>query len=932
MNPRLIRAIRVIRVRQIHKQNTDDADQTDNHSLNEERRMPQLRLRILMAFVALTLLVAEAVAKETINIVVDAKLEKPSLKALAELEYALDTRDVGLLRRKTLGENGSHIVVGIVGNSKLVDRLLSEHRLQLPKQPESLGIQRIDDAQKQTLLICGSDERGLIYALLEVARAIELAPQSDAPLAAVPQVFESPHLRVRSLTMQLFNADLEADWYFDEEFWSEYFKLLARCRYNNFTLTFSHQTNYLTPIYAFLVDVPQVTVKGLTRGDRNRNFAMLKRIAEMAHEHGLDFTLGIWTQLPVEKYPGEIRVENMPTGLAAADYCAVGLWRILRTCSAIDAVQFRMNAEAGVSEDQQTDFYRPLFQAIRNCGRPVRVDLRYKGLRPETIQAANDLKLDVTVSTKFWCEHMGLPYHPTVADTHYRESRYSFGAMLSHPRTYRVVYQLWSVGSQRLLLWGDPNYAARFAESCRLGDGEGFEVNAPLTDKGFGDLPGKWRIFADKSLEHFQWEHERYWFFYLAFGRLGYNPQSNPEVWKRELRARFGSAADDVESAYRSASQILPLVTATHQLSAGEWMWCPEIDTGDRLTEYMHVQPGDTAQFYAVRSWKQTSRWRTEVWDDNIPGFVEDAIAGRLSGKSTPLEVSRRLRDLGTNTLSKIQQAREKLSPSPSAEFRATELDLRVLASLGTYHAEKKLAATELAFFDLTHEAGRLARALPHARDAAAAWEEIVRLTEETYHSNLVFGFSPQHGRKNGHHHSGHWKDRLAEVREDVTALERLVTEHPDAKPPRQFPGEQPAGPVPSVESVTISRNALASGSTGASAQRLIDANRKVGTESQPTELDPAADATFAVQLNNETNLRAVVLHYRPLNQTLDWKQVTLKKTADGSFQGTVSSKDILSRDDFQYFVEVLTPDGGRRFPSYLDGQPYFVARVLRQR
>ena len=44
----------------------------------------------------------------------------------------------------------------------------------------------------------------------------------------------------------------------------------------------------------------------------------------------------------------------------------------------------------------------------------------------------------------------------------------------------------------------------------------------------------------------------------------------------------------------------------------------------------------------------------------------------------------------------------------------------------------------------------------------------------------------------------------------------------------------------------------------------------KVGTESQPTELDPAADATFAVQLNNESNLRSVVLHYRPLNQTLD--------------------------------------------------------------
>ena len=870
--------------------------------------MPQLGSRILIAFVALTALTTEVFAKEKIDVVVDTQLSEPSMRALAELQRALMARGFDTQHHRSLAEEGWKIVTGKAGASKIVDRLLAEHRIQLPKQAESLCIQQIKAEKNPTLLIAGSDERGLSYALLDVARAIELAPKTDTPLAGILEAVESPHLRVRSITIQLFNADLEADWYYDENFWVEYFKLLAQCRYNNFTLTFSHQTNYLNPLYAYLVDVPgfpQVSVKGLAPQDRARNLAMLKRIAEMAHERGLDFTLGIWTQLPVEKYPGEIRVEHLPTGLAAAKYCAAGLQKILETCSAIDAVQFRMNAEAGVSEDQQTDFYQPLFQAIRDCGHPVRVDLRYKGLRPETIAVANKMKLDVTVSTKFWCEHMGLPYHPTAADTHYRDSRYSFGAMLEHPRSYRVLYQLWSVGSQRLLLWGDPNYAARFAESCRLGDGDGFEVNAPLTNKGFGDLPGEWRIFADKSLEHFEWEYERYWFFYLAFGRMGYNPKADPETWRRELRSRFGEAAEDIESAYRSASAIIPLVTASHQPSGGEWAYWPEMDTGDRLTEYMHTPPSDTAQFYAIRSWKQTPRWRCETWDENIPGFVDDAIkvGSGLRAKTTPIEVSQRLRDLSTQTMAHMTGARTKVRDTTQAEFRATFLDFRVLAGLARYHADKTQAAVDLAIFELTKNAHHLPRALQSMSDAAAAWEQIARLTDGTYHSNLVFGFSPQHGRKNGHHHSGHWKNRLPEIREDVAYLERLV--------------EQFAKGKTAIDDDLIGRT-----------PQLTRPALKLAHEPAPT-LDPARDAQFALTVS-DADVEVVVLYYRVLNQTMDWKRLVLKRGEGDRFIGTVSSKEILSRWDFQYYFEVFTRggQGGQLWPAWRDGTPYFVSRV----
>ena len=104
---------------------------------------------------------------------------------------------------------------------------------------------------------------------------MELASKTAAPLSAILEAVESPYLRVRSITIQLFNADLEADWYYDEKFWAEYFKRLAQCRYNNFTLTFSHQTNYLNPLYASLVDVPGFPQK--SRTDAMSTFSTYQR-------------------------------------------------------------------------------------------------------------------------------------------------------------------------------------------------------------------------------------------------------------------------------------------------------------------------------------------------------------------------------------------------------------------------------------------------------------------------------------------------------------------------------------------------------------------------------------------------------------------------------------------------------------------------------
>jgi hypothetical protein len=854
-----------------------------------------------LTLLVLVSLASDLSAQGTVHLVTDGNLSRSEELAVADLEKAFVLSGRTVERGKSLPADGATAIhIGTPTSSKSIADFAASGKLALSREPESLAVKKLGN----TLVIAGADARGLGYALLDAARAIELAPPKTNSLDAVVESAESPFLRTRTMSVHLFNKDLEASWYFDENHWRDYFAMLARDRYNHFNLTFSDQTNYLTPLYAYLVEVPgyeNVRAKGLTAAERGRNLAMLKRIAELAQERGIDFTLGIWAQAPVAAYPGEVAVENLPKGMAAAEYCAQGLRLILEACPAITGVQFRMNAEAGITEKEQAEFFIKIFQALKRVGRSLKIDLRFKGLLAETIQAALDAGLDVAVSIKFWCEHMGLPYHPTVADRHYRDSRYSFGAILAEPRKFRVIYQLWSMGSQRILLWGDPDYAARFAESCKLGGGEGFEVYAPLTNKGYGTEPGTWKLFADPLFEVGSRDFERYWYCYLVFGRMGYDPKTSPDVWRREFRHRFGPAAGEIEKAYRSSSRIVPFLTATHLPSASEWWWWPEMDTGGRLAEYQRVQPSDTAQFYAIRSFAPTPKWIWEKWDSSIPGYVDDAVKGRLGGKMTPLEMSRHLRTLAQATERHLLAAGAAISPKRYRELIGTNLDLKIAALLARAHAEKIDAATHLAFFETTKEPGRLVEALERAKVARDSWAEIARLTDGTYHRNLSFGIEKGNKRTRGdHRHDGTWRDRLAEFDDDIESLTRLLETHRgDASPIPRFPGE------------------------------LAD-REQIGVEHRPpTKCTAGDDLTLDLAVASKAAIRGVNVYFRPLDQTRDWKALPLRKLPGGRWNVTIPGAEIVPRWDFQYYFEVLFESGGgRNWPPWEDREPYEVVKV----
>jgi hypothetical protein len=578
--------------------------------------------------------------------------------------------------------------------------------------------------------ISGGDRRGLMYGLLEAAAQIRATGRLTAArgIPAVP---------MRGIRYFLHNESLEKEWYYSRDYWQTYFQMLARNRFNRFNLVFAHQTDYLAPPYPFWISIPEfpeIRARNLTAKQQSRNLEMLQYISQTAADYGVDFTLGIWEH---NIQPG---MKPSVEGLSAENigpYSNKALKQILRLCPAIRSVQMRTNSESGIPNDKQVSFYRDfIYPALKESGRLVTLDLRGWTMRPEMLEAATGSGVPVRLSTKYWAEDLGRPYQP--AETF---AGYSYHNFLQKPRAYSFYWELWGLGSHRLLLWGDPEYVRRAAGTFSLSGSIGFEIDPPLAQKGFGNQPAEWKVATPGK-----YEFERYWMFYLLWGRLSYDPKASDRLWMGELESRFGhAAAPHVMEAYRNASGVLNEIVAAHLADPNMYIW-PEINPGGLIDSYREVLPSDP-RFIA-----------------SIPEAVSNRLNGIASAKQTPIETALALHGLALRTEQELTQA-SKLIAENNAEWKSTETDLRILSLLAKYHGRKQVAADQLESYYRDPRDSALFAARRELQGAAAVWEQLAKLTTGVYPSHMSFG--PQD--------TGHWTDKLAWVRQDVKTIDDRV-------------------------------------------------------------------------------------------------------------------------------------------------------------
>ena len=639
------------------------------------------------------------------------------------------------------------ILIGTPDNSPRIAKLETDGKIHLFEAGEALAIEQLED----TLVIAGRDDQGLMYALLEVSEQLNAERRS---LREVREVSEEPGTTLRGIYTFLHNYDCEKEWFYSKNHWQEYFDLLAKSRFNSFHIVMAHQTNYLAPPFPFFVHVdehPEIKVPNITAKKRKQNLEMLNYISELAQERGLDFVLGIWEVIAwkPETGHGNMVQESMVEGLNwdnLESYTYFALKELLDRCPTIKGIQLRPNAESGVPEEKQTTFFtNTVFKALEDCKQDKFLDLRGWGALPKTIEQAKEMDFPTRISMKYWAEHLGGPYQAPK-----QLPAYSYADFLRRPQEASIVYQVWTLGSHRIFIWGNPDYVKTFNKSLELGDSLGFEICPPLAQKGYGNESGSWRILKDKY-EYYTWEFERYWMFYTLFGRLTYNSDASSSVWMRQIKFRFGEIANTLIDAYVAASKVLTFIIRFNMSDPNMYIW-PEADTGGVLDFYLNVEPSDPA---LIKSFRES---------------VEEHLENDFTARVDPREASAHLKDLGERCLDYVEEMRKnEESANYEKELFSTLADIESLAELALYHAKKILAAESLTFYYSTDDYLSLVESLQHLNDALLHWERLTETASEVYNADSLV---------TGPIDNVPWREKLQLVEDDSNRLREQLKLH----------------------------------------------------------------------------------------------------------------------------------------------------------
>lgn len=769
--------------------------------------------------------------------------------------------------------------------------------------PEAFKVVQATRSGKPEIQILASDVRGHVYGLLEAADRLRFGGDLFVDFS------DRPANRIRSISRAFVSEVEDKPWFYDRNFWREYLDMLASNRFNRFALTFGLGYDfprgvvgdYLHFAYPYLVNVPGYDVRAvpLASGERQRNLATLQFVSEETALRGMQFQLELWTHAYqwTDSPNAQHRIEGL-TPETHGPYCRDAMALLLKSCPAITGITMRVHGESGIPEGSYS-FWQNVFDGIVRGGRKISIDLHAKGLDPVQLDMAFRTGMPVSISPKYWAEHMGLGYQQAsirelemprpgkevkgtfaVSEGSRRFLRYGYGDLFQQGRKYDVLFRMWP-GTERLLLWGDPATAAAYGRASSFQGAAGVEICEPLFFKGRqgSGLEGGRCAYKDESLNP-RFDFEKYLYTYRLWGRLLYNPDTEPENWRRYLRSEFQEASGAVEAACANGSRVLPLFTTARLPSASNLACWPEMYTNMPIVE--HGAPVPYSDTVVPRRLGTVSPLDPQLFS-SIEEYAVDLLAEHDNPKYSPAEVAEWLEQM-TQEASRAISAASQTIASRTPAFRRVEEDIWIQVGLGRFFADQIRSAIFFELYLQTGDAGAQKRAATAYQKARDAWAEMANRAAGVYRSDVTFGETAVR--------RGHWSDRLPSIDWDLSAM-------------RSCPFEPRRDASKAIE------EALAS-----------PARAKIACRHVPVKLfTPGQEIALTCATADGVTVR---LFYRHVDQADRWENAGMP-----AGKANIPAAYTKSAFAIEYYFELRNPAGKLAlYPGFgpdLANQPYFV-------
>lgn len=603
------------------------------------------------------------------------------------------------------------IIISPFNESLFPAQQVAQLRSVVASTAQSFSIFKIEREANTRVYAIGSDEQGALYAALELAGQLA-APFPASLKARIQEQRGTAETLIRGVAVPITEQALRDgfSWFHSEDYWLDFLRFAAECRFNRLALrgAIAPQSGASSDLLAYWSQSAGAVDATLAQ----RNAASLQRIVELAAAHGIDVTIETLMS-PGERPPDQVK------RLAA---------ETLELCPRLAGLGFAPSAD---SQEIRTA-YASFLEGMMTSGSEAQLVLTTRDAPAELIRALSRAFPGGTVAqAPLNAVELGLDYILPGGEGNERLARGTWD-YIAPPRPYALLYHIRPYAMHELLPWADVSFMRRVMRAALANASSGFIIELAPPYAPHAAIDSK---TAPPNLRFAEWMHQRDWYAYQLWGRLGYNPDTEEPVFVRAFQQRFGEESGArLYQALQLSSGVQPALRSL----------LPPRRIGDAWP--LPLTPPPSIAEWMARS--IVDPFTTRTLRDEINMLAGLSINGRQSPRvrlQQALENAKEALVLMEDVSEILNPARTQSQGLLSAielrrfqEWRSWQLDMELKRRLAQCWLDQFDAAIQYGLFQTAGDAAGLVVATEKVEAARQTWEDIQQFTERHFrHINI---------------------------------------------------------------------------------------------------------------------------------------------------------------------------------------------------